>query len=172
MAKINLEYVTNLDPLLRAGQQVHTLNTEAQQLGQSMTNSFRKSNENAEKFDNTLKKTTNDVKGLSNEIDKSTKQAESFGSKLTTMATGFVAGQVITGGLQKIGQAFNHAIDLQKEFEKSIQNLSAITGASGADLDFYSEQALKLGVTVKGGAVATVEATTGIFYVCFLFRQI
>jgi len=158
MAKINLEYVTNLDPLLRAGQQVHTLNTEAQQLGQSMTNSFRKSNENAEKFDNTLKKTTNDVKGLSNEIDKSTKQAESFGSKLTTMATGFVAGQVITGGLQKIGQAFNHAIDLQKEFEKSIQNLSAITGASGADLDFYSEQALKLGVTVKGGAVATVEA--------------
>lgn len=217
MAKINLEYVTNLDPLQRAGQQVHALNTEAQQLGQTMTDSFRKANKSTEDFDKTLKKTSDDAKKFNDEIQKNSKfstafqdqankvnelkeayknlalagrengkvarsikdeyeklekqlndvsssmkkvevQSESFGSKLSTMATGFVAGQVITGGLQKIGQAFSHAIDIQKEFEKSIQNLSAITGASDADLDFYSEQALKLGVTVKGGATSAVEA--------------
>lgn len=158
MAKINLEYITNLDPLLRAGQQIHSLNTEAQQLGQTMTGSFRKANENAETFDKTIKKTSKDVDGLSKEIDKSNKNAESFGSKLSNIATGFVAGQVITGGLQKINQAFSHAIDIQKEFEKSVQNLSAITGASGADLDFYKQKAIELGLSVKGGATAAVEA--------------
>ena len=44
------------------------------------------------------------------------------------------------------------------KFESALQNLSAITGASGKDLEFYSDNAKKLGIDVKGGAAAVVEA--------------
>lgn len=44
------------------------------------------------------------------------------------------------------------------KFESALQNLSAITGASGKDLEFYSDNAKKLGIDVKGGASAVVEA--------------
>lgn len=60
-----------------------------------------------------------------------------------------------------IGAGFNFLKDSVAEFSKletSLKNLSAITGASGKDLEFYSENAKKLGIEVKGGAAAVVEA--------------
>ena len=50
------------------------------------------------------------------------------------------------------------AIDNQREFEKSLKNLSAITGASGDDLKYYKEQAISMSAGVAGGASAVVEA--------------
>jgi TP901 family phage tail tape measure protein len=44
------------------------------------------------------------------------------------------------------------------EFDSAIADLSAITGAAGKDLDFFKENAISLGVNVKGGASAVVEA--------------
>lgn len=165
MAKIKLDIEANFDALRRAGSHVQELSREAGQLNQTMNNGFRQSASAVDNFDSTIRRANTDLermerqtRGTSNALGTASNQAESFGSKISSMATGFVAGAVITGGLAAIGGAFKHAIDLQKEFEKSIQNLSAITGASGADLDFYKDKALQLGTTVKGGAVAVVEA--------------
>ncbi len=151
MAKVKLDIESNFDVLRQAGDNLNKLNNEAAKLGDKMNGSFKQATSGADKFDK-------EVKNGITSVNKLTKESDSFKSSISNMATGFVAGTVISGGLSKISQAFTDAIQLQKEFEKSIQNLSAITGASGKDLDFYSEQALKLGVTVKGGAVATVEA--------------
>lgn len=54
--------------------------------------------------------------------------------------------------------AFRDGIQTSREFGKSLANLSAITGASGADLKFFKDQALEMGKTVEGGAKAVVEA--------------
>lgn len=216
MGKIKLEFETDLSKLENAGSHLQQMNHKADDLGNSLTNNFKKAGQGVEKFDDSLKKGTDEVKKLSDELRKS-KQYSNFtgqvqkvnelkeayktlslsgrenskvargmkeeyqklekqldevvtkmntvkastvstGSKLSEMATGFVVGSAITGGIQKVGEAFTHAINLQREFEKSIQNLSAITGAEGQDLEFYSEKAIELGVSVKGGAVAAVEA--------------
>lgn len=45
-----------------------------------------------------------------------------------------------------------------KKFEQGLADLSAITGASGKDLDFLKNSAIDLGKTVAGGAIAVVEA--------------
>jgi TP901 family phage tail tape measure protein len=44
------------------------------------------------------------------------------------------------------------------KLESSLKNLQAITGVSNKDLEFFSKNAEELGINVKGGAVAVVEA--------------
>lgn len=50
------------------------------------------------------------------------------------------------------------AIDTVRVYEDAIADLSAITGATGKDLDFFKNKSIELGVNVKGGASAVVEA--------------
>lgn len=168
MAKIKLDIETNFDALRQAGSNLHSLNNEAEDLTVKMNKAFKTSTNSAEKFDNTVKEGVRDLNKLEKEaagvekvgksFNSANKQAESFGSSLKTMATGFVAGTLITGAMSKISGAFADALEVQKQFEASIQNLSAITGASGKDLDFYKQKAIEMGVSVKGGATAAVEA--------------
>jgi TP901 family phage tail tape measure protein len=72
--------------------------------------------------------------------------------------------QKLKAGLGSLGLAFGGAMIFQagaKElinFNQQIADLSAITGAAGADLEFYGQQANKLGANVEGGASAVVEA--------------
>lgn len=79
-------------------------------------------------------------------------------SNFLTTTLGVLGGNLLFRGVQAISAGIKHTIELNKEFEKSIQNLSAITGATGKDLEFYSKQARLMGQTTKGGAVAVVEA--------------
>ena len=67
-----------------------------------------------------------------------------------------VAGQLglAVGGVQIL----TSSVDTIKEFGKSIADLSAITGASGKDLDKYKNAAIELGKSTQGGAAAVVEA--------------
>ena len=57
-----------------------------------------------------------------------------------------------------VGVIVKGATDTIIEFDSAIADLSAITGASGKDLDFFKENAIRMGVDVKGGAAAVVEA--------------
>lgn len=67
-----------------------------------------------------------------------------------------VAGQLglAVGGAQILGSS----ITTIKEFGQSIADLSAITGASGPDLEKYKKAAIELGKETQGGAKAVVEA--------------
>ena len=67
-----------------------------------------------------------------------------------------VAGQfgLAIGGVQIL----TSSIETIKQFGQSIADLSAITGASGKDLEKYKNAAIEMGKSTQGGAAAVVEA--------------
>jgi len=64
---------------------------------------------------------------------------------------------LVTGGLAFTDVLMN-AYETFKTFEQGVEDLSAITGAAGKDLNFLKSSAIDLGKTVAGGAIAVVEA--------------
>ena len=70
----------------------------------------------------------------------------------------------LRGGLAQLGLAFGigtivrSGVESIIDFDKAVADLSAITGASGKDLQFFKEQARELGIEVDGGASAVLEA--------------
>jgi len=64
----------------------------------------------------------------------------------------------LVGGVAAFASVIKGTIKIIKEFDQSVADLSAITGASGKDLDYLKSKAIELGKGVKGGAVAVVEA--------------
>lgn len=64
----------------------------------------------------------------------------------------------VTAIFTAISAAVRSGIQANREFEKSVANLSAITGATGKDLKYMRDAALEMGQTVEGGAKAVVEA--------------
>lgn len=64
----------------------------------------------------------------------------------------------LVGGITAFAGILKDAFHTINEFEQSLADLSSITGASGKDLDFLKKNAIELGKSVKGGAIAVVEA--------------
>lgn len=107
-----------------------------------------KKSEELNKVKQRLASVREEVKGTSSAFQKAGSQiTDSFKSALAPIAI-----------LLALVGAFKSAININREFEKSLKNLSAITGATGSDLKFFKEQALDLGENVEGGAKAVVEA--------------
>jgi TP901 family phage tail tape measure protein len=57
-----------------------------------------------------------------------------------------------------VGAVLKSGAEAIINFNQQVADLQAITGAGGKDLEFFSEQANKLGLSVEGGASAVVEA--------------
>lgn len=57
-----------------------------------------------------------------------------------------------------VASVFTNAAQAGREFEKSVSSLSAITGATGKDLEFYKQQAAEIGRTTTLSASQAVEA--------------
>ena len=64
----------------------------------------------------------------------------------------------IATGVAAFTAVLSDAYKTIKTFEQGVADLSAITGASGKDLNFLKTSAIDLGKTVAGGAIAVVEA--------------
>ncbi|HEX8576980.1 MAG TPA: phage tail tape measure protein [Flavobacterium sp.] len=64
----------------------------------------------------------------------------------------------IAGGIGAFVGIMKSAYDTVKKFDQAVADLSAITGASGKELDYLKKQAIELGKSTKGGAIAVVEA--------------
>lgn len=64
----------------------------------------------------------------------------------------------IVGGVQAFASIVGDAYKTIKQFEQGLADLSAITGATGKDLNFLRDNAIDLGQKVQGGAIAVVEA--------------
>jgi len=64
----------------------------------------------------------------------------------------------VLGGLALFASVMKNAFDTIKQFGQAVADLSAITGATGKDLEYLKNQAIELGKGTKGGAVAVVEA--------------
>lgn len=64
----------------------------------------------------------------------------------------------VVGGIALFASILKNAFDTIKLFDQGLADLSAITGATGKDLEYLKNQAIELGKGVKGGAVSVVEA--------------
>lgn len=121
------------------------------------------------------KKNTDEYSKLASKYGQVTKQAQLADAQLKKIDAqvgdnfrnvGNYTGAVdkLKNGLGQLGLAFGIGSVIQSgvksmmEFNQQVADLQAITGAGGADLEFYAQQANKLGVNVEGGASAVVEA--------------
>ena len=105
-----------------------------------------------------LKKAESAVQGGTSQIEKSTRQIDKrfndMGATVKRVAAGIAVAFVTT----KLVGEINKIIDVTKNFESELSNLSAITGATGKDLDFLSEQAKEIGRTTTLSASQAVTA--------------
>ena len=102
---------------------------------------------------NTLNGTTTGMKQFGN-------QSNATGSVITSLAS---KAAVAVGAFAGIRQAVNFGKDVVNtglEFEQGMANVSAISGATGAELTALSEKAKEMGATTKFSAIEASEAMT------------
>ncbi len=92
-------------------------------------------------------------KKLSKDFDSSSKSVGSFSQTLSGAARTLTAFLGIGAGVQIL----RGAVSTLQDFEQAVANLSAITGATGGDLEFYKEQARAIGETTSLSASQAVE---------------
>lgn len=119
----------------------------------SSTESIKKAQKEFDVLDRKVKKADDAVRDFTKNVGNyPTIGKLAGGVKELAGAFGIVAGTAAFASVMK------NAIAVVKEFDQSIADLKAITGASGKDLEFLKKNAIDMGKGVKGGAVAVVEA--------------
>jgi len=121
----------------------------------------RKNSERGARLKKGIDETTASVTKLEQSTGRHQRNVGNYGSALDGLKGKFrslvgVASQfgVALGGVAILRSGISTVV----EFDQAIADLSAITGASGKDLQFFKDQAIELGKTTKGGASAVVEA--------------
>lgn len=114
------------------------------------------SGELIKKYNKLIEETQRKMKDLT-AAQKEVAKTSPFDSLKTGIASVF-GGNLLFTAVNGVKQIFQDMIGNNVRLQKSIQNLSAITGASGSDLEFYGNEAQKMGQKIEGGAVAAVEA--------------
>lgn len=125
-----------------------------EQAGKKNTKEYRKLSEQYKRVTKSAQQGDAQLKKLDKTVGDNFRNVGNYVGALNTLKTGlaqlglaFGIGQVVRGGVEAI-----------VDFDQAVADLSAITGASGRDLEFYKKQAHELGVGVEGGASAVVEA--------------
>ena len=125
-----------------------------EQSGKKNTTQYRKLSEQYKRVSKSAQNGDAQLKKLDKTVGDNFRNVGNYTGALNTLKTGlaqlglaFGIGQVVRGGMEAI-----------MDFDQAIADLSAITGASGKDLQFYKKQANELGIEVEGGASAVVEA--------------
>lgn len=114
---------------------------------------IKKAQSEFDRLDDKVKKADHAVKDFTKNVGNyPTIGKLAIGLKDLANAFGLVA------GVTAIASVIKGSIQTVKEFDQSIADLRAITGASGKDLEYFRKQAIDLGKDTKGGAKAVVEA--------------
>jgi TP901 family phage tail tape measure protein len=128
-------------------------------------NAIRNLEKGTEDYDEKLKALKETYKKLSDEqskfkaeIAETPSLLQKIKGSLGPVASGMIAAFSVGAIANKAMDAFNNAKKVINDFEQSVADLSAITGATGKDLEFLKNKAIDLGQDTKGGAVAVVEA--------------
>lgn len=85
-------------------------------------------------------------------------KAMSLGSVFTSVTQSLSGPAGIAAGVAIIAGVVTNGVKAFAGFEQSLADLSAITGATGKDLQFYQDQAIKIGSTTTAAASEVVEA--------------
>lgn len=126
---------------------------------------MRSLNKNSASYDEDLKKLQNTLGQLKdrqsdfrNEIYQTNTLFGKMSSLLGPVATGLLSAFSIGAIIGSFTAAVSSAFKIINQFEQGVADLSAITGATGDNLKYLKEQAIELGKTTQGGAIAVVEA--------------
>jgi TP901 family phage tail tape measure protein len=122
-------------------------------------------NQNLKDVSKEAKKTGEDtskaMKKAGDEIENAGKKSSGFKDALKDvgkLALGFLGAETITQAVSGIARYFVDATQKAKEFEQGLSELSAITGVTGSDLEFYAQAAEEVGRTTTVSAAQAVEA--------------
>lgn len=117
------------------------------------TESIKKARAEFEKLDGKVKNADRAVGDFTKNVGNYP-NLKSFTSGVRDLAGAFG----IAAGTAAFASVMQGAVKLINEFEQSVADLQAITGASGKDLKFLKDSAIEMGKGVKGGAVAVIES--------------
>jgi TP901 family phage tail tape measure protein len=93
-----------------------------------------------------------------NEVRNSGKGFSDFLSKAAPSLTGIGIAGAAAMGVQMISEGVKAFVSFNAEFEKSVANLSAITGATGKDLEYLKNAAIDMSASSTRSAKDYVEA--------------
>lgn len=111
--------------------------------------------EGKKQFDDYTKKianNTNELKKYDEQIGRYQRNVGNYGSAFKSFGTQLLGAGGITLGLTGVFQGVNAATDAFKEFDGQLQEVSAITGLTGSDLDFFKKKAYEVGTTTRTSA--------------------
>lgn len=97
-----------------------------------------------------LRKARRELNTFKKQTDQITK-----GFKMGMGALGAVG---LAGSVGSLSGVLGQAVRSSMEFENALSHMSALTGATGRDLDYFKEQALELGSVTQSGASEVVKA--------------
>lgn len=128
-------------------------------------NEIKNLNKNSETYNEDLKRLKDNLGGLKtkqedfkNEIGNTNTALKNTGGLLGNVASGILTAFSVTAVVSGFVSVMKGAYETTKKFEQGVADLSAITGATGKDLDYLKNSAIDLGAKTKGGAIAVVEA--------------
>ena len=114
-----------------------------------------------------INKVKNEIKNVNTTINnnnvsttKNITNINKLGGSFKKLGTSISSAFVGLFAVQKVFEIFNEGLEVNKQFEKSISELSAITGQSGKELDKLSDAARRMGKETTKSAVQVAEAFT------------
>ena len=131
----------------------------------SANNEIKNLNKNSATYDADLKRLQTTLGGLKekqvefkDEIATTQTSLQKLKEKLGAVGTSILTAFSVTAIFTGFVSALKGAYETIKEFDQAIADLSAITGATGKNLNYLKDNAIELGSKTKGGAIAVVEA--------------
>ena len=99
-----------------------------------------------------------DASGLKAALQEATGGLNGVEGKTKSATASFLKFASVTAAAGAVGLALKGSIAITAKFQSAISDLSAITGASGKDLEFLSDKAKEMGATTTKSASEAAEA--------------
>jgi len=121
-----------------------------------------KGRQKIEAYNKAIDKNTEKIRSLSDATVKQKMQIGNYGSALDGVGSkvSAIAGRFLGWGMvvSGVGGFITNAVNKSMEFEVALDELSAITGATGKDLEYMKKQALELGPQFGKSGIEIVNA--------------
>jgi TP901 family phage tail tape measure protein len=130
-------------------------------LVRKLSNELRRMSANDPAFASKLdeyKKQNAELRAMRDNIYQVEQSQKHWLNDAKAVAFGVSIANIVRGAITWIKQGIASMIEFNSKFENSVANLSAITGASGADLDFLKRAAIDLSTSGAKSATDYVEA--------------
>lgn len=104
------------------------------------------------------KKVLNDHRQELKKVEGSYNKVRSSMGGIKSMIGGFLGAGAIVGAVQNIVSGTKEWIKTNAQLEASLDSLEALTGATAEDLEFYSDEAIRMGASTTQSATQVVDA--------------